>query len=35
VGASEAQLLFQHAGERVIAVPGRRSDPTIAVITRA
>ena len=35
VGGTEAQLLFQHAGERVIAVPGRRSDPGIAVITRA
>ena len=35
VGSSEARLLFQHAGERVIAVPGRRSDPAIAVITRS
>ena len=35
VGTSEAQLLFQHAGARVIAVPGRRCDPKVAVITRA
>ena len=35
VGGSDAQLLFQHAGERVIAVPGRRSDPGISVVTRA
>ena len=35
VGSSEARLMFQHAGERVIAVPGRRSAPAIAVITRA
>ena len=35
VGSSEATLMFQHAGERVIAVPGRRSDSAIAVITRA
>ncbi len=35
VGARSAQLLFQHAGERVIAVPGRRSDSSVAVITRA
>ncbi|HEY5411120.1 MAG TPA: amylo-alpha-1,6-glucosidase, partial [Caulobacteraceae bacterium] len=31
---SLANLLFQQAGERVIAVPGRRSDPAIAVVTR-
>ena len=35
VGPSVAHLVFQHAGERVIAMPGRRSDPAIAVITRA
>ena len=35
VGSSEAHLLFQHAGERVIAVPGRRCDPDISVVTRA
>jgi glycogen debranching enzyme len=34
VNSSMAHLLFQHAGERVIAVPGRRSDPKISVITR-
>ena len=34
VGDEHADLLFQHAGDRVIAVPGRRSDPGIAVITR-
>ena len=35
VGSSMAHLLFQHAGERVIAVPSRRSDPRVAVISRA
>ena len=35
VGSADAHLLFQHAGERVIAVPGRRCDPGVAVITRA
>jgi glycogen debranching enzyme len=35
VGSREAQLLFQHAGDRVIAVPGRRCDPKVAVLTRA
>ena len=35
VGEARTSLLFQHAGERVIAVPGRRSDPTIPVITRS
>jgi glycogen debranching enzyme len=34
VAGRHADLLFQHAGERVIAVPGRRSDPSIPVITR-
>ena len=34
VAGRQADLLFQHAGERVIAVPGRRSDPSIPVITR-
>jgi glycogen debranching enzyme len=35
VGASMAHLLFQQVGERVIAVPSRRSDPGVAVISRA
>jgi glycogen debranching enzyme len=35
VCAHDAELLFQHAGERVIGVPGRRSDPKVAVVTRA
>ncbi len=35
VGHGYADLLFQHAGELVIAAPFRRSDPGIAVITRA
>jgi glycogen debranching enzyme len=34
IGSDHANLLFQHAGERVIAVPGRRSNPDIPVITR-
>jgi glycogen debranching enzyme len=34
VGEGHADLLFQHAGERVIAVAGRRSDPGIPVVTR-
>ncbi len=35
VGDARAELLFQHAGDRVIAVPGRRSDPAVPVITRS
>jgi glycogen debranching enzyme len=35
IGEAQTSLLFQHAGERVIAVPGRRSDPTVPVITRS
>jgi glycogen debranching enzyme len=35
VGDRYAHLLFQHAGERVIAVPGRRSDPDVPLVTRA
>ena len=35
MGGHYVDLLFQHAGERVIAVPGRRSDPTVALITRS
>jgi glycogen debranching enzyme len=34
MGQTHAELLFQHAGERVIAVPGARSDPGVSVITR-
>jgi glycogen debranching enzyme len=34
IGDARAELLFMHAGERVIAVPGARSDPGIPVITR-
>ncbi len=34
VGHTYVDLMFQHAGDRVIAVPGRRSGPGIAVITR-
>ena len=34
IGGTHADLLFQHAGERVIAMPGRRSDPAIPVISR-
>jgi glycogen debranching enzyme len=35
LGDVHAELLFDHAGQRVIAVPGRRSDPSIPVITRS
>ena len=35
IGDRTANLLFQHAGDRVIAVTGKRSDPTIPVITRS
>jgi glycogen debranching enzyme len=35
MGDHHVDLLFQHAGERVIAVPGRRSDPSVALITRS
>ncbi len=34
VGQAYVDLLFQHAGDRVIAVPGRRSGAGVAVITR-
>ena len=34
VGTSMAHLLFQQVGERVIAVPSRRSDSSIPVISR-
>ena len=34
VGHTYADLMFQHAGDRVIAVPGRRSGAGIAVIMR-
>ncbi len=34
LGDAYANLLFQHAGDRVIAVPGKRSDPSIPVLTR-
>ncbi len=34
LGDGFADLLFQHAGDRVIAVPGRRSDRSISVVTR-
>ena len=35
LGPVYADLLFQHAGDRVIAVPGKRSDPSIPVLTRS
>jgi glycogen debranching enzyme len=34
VGPARADLLFQHAGDRVIAVPGPHSSPEIPLITR-
>ncbi|MEI9964757.1 MAG: amylo-alpha-1,6-glucosidase [Caulobacteraceae bacterium] len=34
VGPRRADLVFQQAGERVIAVPGRRSDPGTPLIVR-
>ena len=34
VGHTYADLLLQHAGDRVIAVPGRRSGAGVAVIMR-
>jgi glycogen debranching enzyme len=35
IGSRYVDLLFQHAGDRVIAVPGRHSDPSVALITRS
>ena len=35
VGGKHADLLIQHAGERVIVVPAKWSDPGVPVITRA
>jgi glycogen debranching enzyme len=35
IGGALANLVFQQAGARVMAAPGLRSDPSIAVITRA
>jgi glycogen debranching enzyme len=33
IGSKRSDVLFQHAGDGVIAVPGPRSDPSIPIIT--